>query len=317
MILSDEFTLVKLIFIIVVLIKLIQKGIIMNRYEVFLKVMEKGSFTKAADELDYTQSAVSQMIHAIEEELSTTLIFRSRKGISLTPDGEQILPYIRNICYAHRELIEKSKEMRGLENSNIRIGTFSSVSSNWLPIFMKEFKKSYSSVHFHLQQGEYTSIVQYIKEGSVDFGFVNPDAVTDLETIPLTTDEMLAVLPFDHPLTSRESISVDDLVNEPFILLDEGGLSEPLEIFKQKGLYPNIQYHVHDDYTIMSMVENGLGISILPEMVLKKVSYRLVAKRIEPSIRRTIGIAFKNKKTLPISSRYFIDFLIKQFHYKG
>ncbi|MGJ7911152.1 LysR family transcriptional regulator [Neobacillus sp. LXY-1] len=289
----------------------------MNRYEIFLKVLEKGSFSKAAHELDYTQSAVSQMIHSIEEELSTTLIFRSRKGISLTPDGEQFLPYIRNVCYAHRELVEKSKEMRGLENSSIRIGTFSSVSSNWLPIFLKDFKKIYSSVHFHLQQGEYKSIVQYIKEGSVDFGFVNPDAVTDLETIPLTTDEMLAVLPLNHPLKDRESVSVFDLVNEPFILLDEGDLSEPLEIFKQKGLSPNLQYRVHDDYTIMSMVENGLGISILPEFVLNKVNYQLVAKRIEPSIRRTIGIAFKNRKTLPISSRYFIDFLVKRFQEQG
>ncbi|RLL45475.1 LysR family transcriptional regulator [Oceanobacillus piezotolerans] len=289
----------------------------MNRYEIFLKVIERGSFTKAANDLGYTQSAVSQVIQTMEAELSTTLIFRSRSGISLTPDGEQFLPYIKKVCYAQRELVEKSKEMRGLEHANIRIGTFSSVSSNWLPLFMKDFKKNYPSVHFHLQQGEYTSIIQYIKEGSVDFGFVNPDAVTDLETISLTSDEMLVVLPYNHPLVDQETITAEDIANEPFILLDEGELSEPLEIFKEQGIKPNIQYRVHDDYTIMSMVENGLGISILPELVLRKVNYQLVAKKMEHSIVRTIAIAFRNRKTMPISSRYFIDYMVERFSGMG
>ncbi|RKQ34754.1 LysR family transcriptional regulator [Oceanobacillus halophilus] len=289
----------------------------MNRYEIFLKVLEKGSFTKAAEDLRYTQSAVSQMIQSIESELATTLIVRSRKGISLTSDGEQFLPYIKKVNYAHRELIEKSKEMRSLQRGNIRIGTFSSISSNWLPVLIKDFKKMYPSVHFQLQQGEYTSIVQYIKEGSVDFGFVNPDAVTDLETIPLKHDEMLAVLPHDHSLAHQDSVTVEELSNEPFILLDEGELSEPLEIFKAQQLQPNIQFRVHDDYTIMAMVENSLGISILPELVLNRINYQLVAKKISPPIIRTIGMAFKDKKTLPITSRYFIDFVIEQFHHKN
>lgn len=286
----------------------------MNRYETFMKVIEKESFTKAANELGYTQSAISQMIHSIEEELSTTLIFRSRKGIALTPDGEEFLPYIKNVCNSYRELIEKSKEMQGLQKGIIRIGTFSSVSCHWLPGLIKDFKKLYPSVHFQLQQGEYTSIVQFIKEGSVDFGFVNPDAVTELHTVPLKQDEMLAVLPCHHPLAGHQNVTLAELSGEPFILLDEGHLSEPLEIFKQNNLHPNIQYRVHDDYTIMSMVEKGLGISILPELVLNRISYHLSIKKISPPIVRTIGIAYKNKKTLPISSRYFIDFLIDQFH---
>lgn len=285
----------------------------MNRYEVFMKVIERGSFTKAAEDLGYTQSAVSQMVQTLEDELSTTLISRSRKGITLTPDGEEFLPYLTNVHHSYRELIEKSKEMQGLESGNIRIGAFSSVSCHWLPCLMKDFKQIYPSVHFELHQGEYTSIVQYIKEGSADFGFVNPKAAGGLQTIPLKEDEMLAVLPVHHPLADHPTVTLEDLSKEPFILLKEGELSEPLEIFKENDLHPNIQYRVQDDYTIMAMVENGLGISILPQLILNKVSYRLVTKKITPSIVRTIGIAYKNKKTLPIASRYFIDFIIQQF----
>lgn len=288
----------------------------MNRYEVFMKVIDKESFTKAAQELGYTQSAVSQMIQSLEDELSTTLIARSRKGVALTPDGEEFFPYITNVYNSYRELTEKSKEMQGLESGNIRIGAFASVSCHWLPQLMKDFKQMYPSVHFQLQQGEYSSIAQYIKEGSVDFGFVNPKVAKGLQTVPLQEDEMLAVLPVDHPLADQPIVTLEDLSKEPFILLEEGELSEPLEIFEENGLRPNIQYRVHDDYTIMAMVENGLGISILPQLILNKVSYRLAIKKITPSIVRTIGIAYKNKKTLPIASRYFIDFTLREFGIK-
>lgn len=285
----------------------------MNRYDVFLKVMETGSFTKAAEELGYTQSAVSQMIRSLEEELASTLISRSRKGIKLTSDGEELMPFITKVANSHWELTEKSREMQGLESGNIRIGTFTSVSSNWLPSLMKEFKQLYPNVHFHLQQGEYTSIVKYIKEGTVDFGFVNPDAAEALETVTLKQDKMLAVLPEKHQLASQTTITLAELADEPFILLDQGDLSEPFESFKANGLHPNIEYRVIDDYTILSMVENGLGISILSELVLNKVSYRFVKKQTTPPITRTIGVAFKNKKTLPTASRHFVDFIIERF----
>lgn len=286
----------------------------MNRYEIFMKVVNKGSFTKAAEELGYTQSAVSQMVKALEDELSTMLISRSRKGITLTPDGKQYLPFIKQLYNSYRELKEKHKEMLGLEEGLIRIGTFSSVSCHWLPSLIKDFKQIYPSVHFVLQQGDYTSIVNYVNEGSVDFGFINPEAAKDLETIALQQDEMLAVLPIGHPLADKEKVSLSDLTKEQFILLEEGELSEPLEFFKKHHIQPNIQYRVHDDYTIMSMVEKGLGISILPRLVLNKVNYDIVLKEISPPIVRTIGITYKNKQTLPIASRYFIDFITKQFH---
>lgn len=285
----------------------------MNRYDAFMRIIETGSFTKTAEELGYTQSAISQMVHALEEELSTTLLLRSRKGVALTPDGEELLPYIKKLRNAHRELMEKQKELQGLQHGTVRIGTFSSVSCHWLPGLMKDFKKRYPSVIFELHQGEYTSIAQWIREGSVDFGFVNPDAIANLHTIPLKQDAMLAVIPSNHPLAACEKVSLTELSGEPFILLNEGQFSEPLEFFRQNHLHPNVQYRVYDDYTIMSMIEQGLGISILPELILTRINYDIVTKQISPPIIRTIGIAFKNKKALPIASRNFIDFLLKQF----
>lgn len=183
----------------------------MTRYYVFLKVVETGSFTRAAQELDYTQSAVSQMVQTLEEELCATLFHRSKSGITLTPDGQEYLPFIRAVCNACDELRRKRREMEGLEGSVIRIGTFTSVSRNWLPFLIKQFKELYPSVQFELLQGEYTNISQWIKEGSVDFGFVNPTAVSGLKTIPLYQDEMLAVLCPGHPLAVQKRLTLQSL----------------------------------------------------------------------------------------------------------
>ena len=281
----------------------------MNRYEVFVKIMECGSFTRAAEELNYTQSAVSQMIHTLEQELSTTLILRTKTGITLTPDGIQYLPYVKSICNAHRELKVKHDEMQGLQGGVIRIGTFTSVSCNWLPWLMKEFKEKFPSVQFILQQGEYTNIAQWIKEGSVDFGFVNSNAVEGVNMINLKTDYMVAVLPPKHPLTENIVVTLEELSKEPYILLDEGEYSVPLHAFEDNNLKPNIQYKVYDDYSIMSMVEQGLGVSLLYNLVVQNWTRNYVVRPISIPIVRPIALAFKNRKTLPIAGKYFMDYV--------
>lgn len=113
-----------------------------SRYGIFCKIIETGSFTKTAELLGYSQSAVSQTIKALEQETGTTLINRRKDGTLLTVDGAAYLPYFQQIYQAEEALERKEREMRGLENSVIQIGTFTSVSRNLLPELMREFKKS-------------------------------------------------------------------------------------------------------------------------------------------------------------------------------
>ncbi|GKH50477.1 LysR family transcriptional regulator [Eubacteriales bacterium] len=285
----------------------------MTRYYVFLKVVETGSFTRAAQELDYTQSAVSQMVQTLEEELCATLFHRSKSGITLTPDGQEYLPFIRAVCNACDELRRKRREMEGLEGSVIRIGTFTSVSRNWLPLLIKQFKELYPSVQFELLQGEYTNISQWIKEGSVDFGFVNPTAVSGLKTIPLYQDEMLAVLCPGHPLAVQKRLTLQSLAAEPFILLDEGEHSVVLDAFASEGLTPNLQYKVYDDYSIVSMVEQGLGVSVLYRPVLQNIAQNLVTLPLDSPVTRTVAVACRDSRALSGASRTFLRFIEKHF----
>lgn len=284
----------------------------LSRYDIFCKVVETGSFTRTAEALGYSQSAVSQMVKALEQELGTTLVSRGKGGVTLTADGESYLPYLRAICGAEAALGRKQREMQGLENRSVRIGTFTSVSRNLLPQLMQQFKAVYPGVHFVLQQGEYTSIGQWVREGQVDFGFVNVQAVTGLTVRSLYRDEMMAVLPPHHPLTAQSRVSLRQLAEEPFILLDEGAYSVPLNAFTRQGLTPRIEYKVYDDYSILAMIRQGLGVSILYQLVLTGFGEGLAVRPVEEPLERTVALAWRNWDTLPLAARRFAEFVLKR-----
>lgn len=281
----------------------------MNRYIALQKIVELGSFSKAAEALGYTQSAMSQMIASLEDELSIKLLNRFRTGAKLTMEGAELYPYLEKTIYQYMAAQEKAKEIRGLETGVIRMGTLASISAHWLPGLLKEFQEQYPGVEFVIHQGDYTSIQEWIKTGAVDFGFVNPKAVSGIETIVLKEGAMLAVLPENHPLAEKEVVPLADLADEPFILLEEGHYYEPLEAFRSIGTTPNVKYTIHDDYAIMTMVEAGLGVSILAELVLHRTNYQIILRPTEPPVSRTVAIGYKDKSSLPMAGRRFIECL--------
>ena len=102
----------------------------------------------------------------------------------------------------------------------------------------------------------------------------------------------------------------DRLAGEPFILLEEGHYSEPINAFHAAGLEPDIKYTIHDDFAIMTMVEAGLGISIMAELMLRRTNYDIVCLPVNPPVYRELAIGYKDKNSLPIASKYFIDYLL-------
>ena len=282
----------------------------MNRYIALQKIIDLGSFTKAAEVLGYTQSSISQMVSSLEDELSIKLLNRSRVGVKLTLEGADLYPFIQRTILQYQAMQQKASEIKGLETGIIRIGTISSITCHWMPQLIKGFQALYPNVQFLLHQGDYSSIQEWIKVGAVDFGFITPPAVTGLQTITIKEGSMLAILPSNHKLASQSSVKLHEIVNEPYILLEEGHYSEPMEAFHACNLEPNIKFRMHDDYAIMTMVEAGLAVSILAELILRRTNYQIVALPVNPPIIRTLAIGYKDKNSLPIASKYFIEYLL-------
>ena len=129
-----------------------------RKCEAVLKIAERGKFAQAAEDLGYTQSALSQMVASLEAELGFKLLERSRAGSHLTLEGEQLLPFIEQAVAVERSLRERADEINGLETGVVRIGTISSISTHWLPSLIREFESKHPGVNFVIHQGDYTLI---------------------------------------------------------------------------------------------------------------------------------------------------------------
>ena len=281
----------------------------LQKYMAFVKTVEYGSFTKAADMLHYSQSGVSRMIHDLEQEWKVVLLERGKAGVRLTGDGIKILPHAKAVCMEYEKLQMQVDELNGLRSGMIRIGTFSSVATHWLPNIIKEFQKDYPGIDYELLLGDYTEIEEWIAEGRVDCGFLRLPTVPDFETIYLDQDDLRVILPENHPLAGCDVFPVAALCNEPFMLLEKGAKAEVSEIFENCNLKPRVHFTTWDDYAIMSMVESGLGISILPELILKRIPYHIVAKKLSVPACRNIGLALRDSKTASLAVKRFIEYL--------
>ena len=281
----------------------------LQKYLSFVKTAECGSFTKAAKLLNYSQSSISRMIGDLERGWKVSLLDRDVGGVRLTSDGMKLLPYAKSVVAEFEKLQMEIDELNGLQSGLIRIGTFSSVATHWLPNIIREFQKDYPNIDYELLLGDYTEIEEWILEGRVDCGFLRLPTHPELETIFLEQDKLLAIIPKNHRLADCEKFPVAALCDDPFMLLEKGAKAEVSEIFKRCGLTPKVHFTTWDDYAIMSMVESELGISILPQLILKRIPYKIIAKELDVPAYRNIGLALKSKKTASLAVKRFIEYL--------
>ena len=280
------------------------------KYIAFVKTIEKGSFTAAAESMNYAQSSVSKMIADLEKEWDMTLLERSKSGVCLTSSGEQILPLIRKLLNEYDNLQGQIHRINGLETGVVRIGTFASVAINILPDTFARLKVDYPGIEYEVLLGDYDEIEGWLGEGRIDCGFLRLPTIPGFETIELAQDEYKVVLPMGHPLAENEVVSIEELNGIPFLLLEHGGKTEVSDLLDSHHVKPDIAFTTWEDFAIMAMVERGLGVSILPDMILRRIPYRLEIRPLKVPYYRTIGLAFKDGRNLSPATEMFIDNLL-------
>ncbi len=281
----------------------------LQKYLAFVKTVEYGSFTRAAELLNYSQSGVSRMIQDLEQEWKVTLLDRGRAGVKLTSEGIKLLPFAQSLCGEYEKLQAQVDELNGLQAGLIRIGTFSSVATHWLPNIIRAFQKDYPNIDYELLLGDYREIEKWILEGRVDCGFLRLPADPALETMFLARDDLVAILPQDHPLTALDKVPLEALCQDPFILLEKGDNREVSELFRQHGLSPRVHFTLWDDYAVMSMVESGMGISLLHRLILKRVPYRVAVREVDVPAYRDIALALRSRQGASLAVQRFLDYL--------
>ena len=182
-----------------------------QKYMSFVKTVEYGSFTKASEILNYSQSGISRMIGDLEKEWNMCLLERDHSGVKPTSDGLRLLPFAKKLCDDFDRLQMEADNLNDLSSGIIRIGTFSSVATYWLPNIIMEFKKDYPNIEYELLIGDYDEIESWITDGRVDCGFICLPASPGIETIFLEEDAFLAILPNEHPLLKYEKVPLKEL----------------------------------------------------------------------------------------------------------
>ena len=280
----------------------------LSKYEVLVAVAETGSLTAAAERLGYTQSGVSRIVADLEKECGFPLLTRGKLGCNLTKEGEKMLIPIRSLLRSGELVMETAAEINGLRSGHIRVGLFSSAAVQWAPQMVTDFLAQYPNIRVEFYAGLYQEIVQMIESEELDCGFITREAKEELKFRELKTDRLLAVLPLDHPWAQESALPVSYLSREDFILPGEGSHNDIGRIFSEQGIQPNVRFSMRDDSGAIAMVAHGLGISILPEMVLKGVSLPVKALPLDPPFSRVIGIACKGNRVLSPAARAFIAF---------
>ena len=283
-----------------------------QKYQVFLHVMEAGSVSRAAEDMGLTQSAVSHALSSLEEDFGFKLLTRSRAGVRLSSEGKRILPAIRDILSAEERLRETVSSIHGLSTGTIRVASFSSVAVHWLPAMLKAFQEQYPQIRFKLLNGDYHDVEQWLEEGAVDLGFVSLPTRAPGKVTPLMEDRLLVILPKDHPLASLDSFPIGYARQETFISLLESSDHDLRRALDAEGIRPHIRFITKDDYAIIAMVEQGLGIAIMPELLLRGRTDNIATLELKPQASRTIALAVTDQGQQSPAAKMFADFVIQR-----
>lgn len=276
----------------------------LKKYEAFVRTVELGSLTKAAQSLGSTQSRISHILSDLEAEYGFSLLRRSRGGIELTEAGRLVLPKMQEILSKEQALAECVDEIRNANAGTVRVGVFTSVAVHWLPGMIRSFQAEHPGAHLEMRNGDYHDVDQWLREGSVDLGFVTLPAPAGMRTIPLAEDPLVAILPRGHRLARLEQIPIEELGQDPFISLLQSSDHDIHRALDNAGVHPNIKFTTKDDYAILAMVEQGLGISIVPQLLIRGRGQNLAVRPLVPQASRTIALAIPEGEALPVVNAF-------------
>ena len=280
-----------------------------QRIKVLLAAIDNGSLTKAGQIFGYTQSAVTQMIHTMEEEAGFRLLIKNNRGVEPTQEVRMLLPTMRQIINLEEKLEQEKAEILGVRKGNIRIGSFVSTSVNWIPQVLEYFQQNYPEVTFQIEELGHEEMLQGLNDGSLDIALMSRIDNAQIEFIPILEDPLMVVFTEKYDLSSYDYVPVDILKDYPFIMTYRTYDADPHKVFEEAGFIPEVRYYSREDSAVLSMVQRGLGLAILPELTLEELPGNYDARMLDPEAYRTLGIGIKSMKEASPLTRAVIEYI--------
>lgn len=267
-------------------------------YEIFDAVARQGSFNKAAQQLHLTPSAISHAIAVMEEELGFVLFTRGKSGVTMTSYGASLYPAICSVLNSDEALKQSIARLNGLEKGKVKLGTFNSVCACLLPAILKDFKQQYPQIEVEVYQGTYDDVKEWLRSGQVDIGFLSDSCAEEFELTEILREPMVCVVPKDWP-EPPDGVMTPELMHEQsFVVQGDATDADVRHFIKKYKVGTQRRCHVIDDMSTIAMVEAGIGIAIMPEMLMKHFSAAVHVYPIRPSEERVIGITVQRPSAM-------------------
>ncbi|MBK5512236.1 LysR family transcriptional regulator [Pseudomonas sp. TH15] len=287
----------------------------LTQLEIFSLVAELRGFTAAANRLGISQSAVSHALKSLEQELGVELLHRHQSLVELSDIGQQLLLRARAMLGLANTLRQEAADARGMKRGTLRIGSFGPTSSiKLLPTILKQYRAAHPGIEVHIDEGPDRQVIQWLEERRIDIGFVVlPEERFD--TFALLEDQMVALLPADHPLAKRDSLSLSDLCHDPFVLTEAGSSELVCRLFNAARLTPNIRFRCSQLLSTVDTVSRGDAITIVAEGSLPDdATPRYLKKPLAPAVQRTVGLAVLDKRQCSPAALAFIELATNMNH---
>ena len=239
-----------------------------------------GSLTKAAQKMSVTQSAVSQQIKSLEQELSVKLFNRFGPNKELTPDGHLFLKLVSPLIQDIDNLRPTFEDMKGVKKGQLTIAATTFIIMNYLPKTIKKFTKEHPHIHLNVLERRWTEIVHLAQSGEIDFGIAPvTDIPSNLNCIKLEPIERALITSVDHPLAKKSHVTLLDIAQYPIITYERGLVArdEVEKVFDQVKLDIEFIMETTNAETIKRYVEMGVGIAIIPSIAVTKTSGKRLA----------------------------------------
>ena len=280
-----------------------------KKWEAFIKCVELGSLSRAAEDLGYTQSGISHMMQSLEQEVGFPLLARTAAGIQPNGEGEILLPAVRQLLSANESLEQYIASIRGADTGRIRIAAYPSVATYWLPAILREYQRDFPHVEIQITETGSATIEARMADRQAELCIYAGGEGKDFEWIPLKRDRLLAILPPEHPLAGQDRIPLEALMEQEFIMPMPDYDGEIRSLLDRLPRWPNVRFYACSDYAIMNLVKEGLGVSVLPELLLENYPHRVTALPLDPPQWRMLGLGVPQTQSISPMTRNFIHYV--------
>lgn len=281
--------------------------IILNKYKILKAVASNSNITKTAEQIHLSQPAISHAIKSLEKEWGFPIFHRVKTGMKTTENGEYLLNIINEILNLNERLNQEVQLIRGIKQGKVRVGTFPSVTTKWIPKIINKMSKEYPGIEIMIIEENYEEIQKLVLNGSLDCGFISDEPeFSSLNFVSILNDPFHCIINRNRESAKFEKFPIQLLESSPFIIPGKGGAVELYKFFKKHNVFPDIRYEIMDiNQSIISMVQNDLGISILPNLLISDLPPDVLTKELDVDFYRTIGIVYLDNPSP--ATRLFIE----------